>query len=94
MAALNKTERMETRITPDQKALFERAAYLEGQTLTDFVLNAVRDAARQVIEHHEVIVLTQRERKAFFKALLNPPAPNKALRDTAKAHKKLIRESA
>ncbi|MCE3288874.1 MAG: ribbon-helix-helix protein, partial [Caulobacter sp.] len=34
-------ERLETRVTADQKRLIERAAALQGRTVTDFVLSSV-----------------------------------------------------
>ena len=43
-------ERLETRITADQKRLIEHAAALQGRTLTDFVLTSVQDAARRAID--------------------------------------------
>ncbi len=41
-------ERLETRVTADQKSLIEHAAALQGRTVTDFVLTSVqkRPAAR------------------------------------------------
>ena len=40
-------ERLEARITADQKSLIEHAAALQGRTVTDFVLTSVQDAARR-----------------------------------------------
>ena len=34
-------ERLETRVTADQKSLIEHAAALQGRTVTDFVLTSV-----------------------------------------------------
>ena len=42
-------ERLETRVTADQKRLIEHAAALQGRTVTDFVLTSVQDAARRAI---------------------------------------------
>lgn len=92
MAEARKTERMETRLTPQQKDLIERAAYLEGRSVSDFVVGVLQEAARDTISKHDVLVLGERDRIAFFKALRNPPAPNKALRNAVRNYKKLIRE--
>jgi uncharacterized protein (DUF1778 family) len=43
-------ERLEARVSRDQKALFQRAAVLRGRTLTDFVIASVHGAAVRVIE--------------------------------------------
>lgn len=34
---------LETRVTAEQKMLIERAAALEGRTVTDFVLTSIQD---------------------------------------------------
>ncbi|GAA6619787.1 DUF1778 domain-containing protein [Scytonema sp. NUACC26] len=35
----SKTERLEARISKEQKELFQYAAEIQGQTLTDFIVN-------------------------------------------------------
>ena len=72
-----RNQRLETRITPGQKELIERAACLQGRTVTDFVLTAVQDAAKKAVEESSVRKLSQDQQKAFVDALLNPPAPNR-----------------
>jgi uncharacterized protein (DUF1778 family) len=72
-------ERIEARITPDQKVLFKKAAALEGRTLADFVVSCVAQAAKRIVQENEVITLGERDRQVFVKALRNPPAPNKVL---------------
>ena len=39
-----RAQRLETRVTAEQKTLIERAAALQGRTVTDFVLTSVQDA--------------------------------------------------
>jgi len=85
-------ERLEARISPAQKALFKKAAALEGRTLTDFVISCVAQAAKRVVQENEVIKLSERDREIFVKALLNPGAPNKALRKAAAWYKEMVRE--
>ena len=82
--------RLEARISPDQKVLFQKAAALQGRTLTDFIVECVAREARRVIQENEVIKLGERDRQVFVEALLNPPAPNKALRKAAKCHARQI----
>jgi uncharacterized protein (DUF1778 family) len=45
--ARSRAQRLETRVTLEQKSLIERAAALQGRTVTDFVLTSVQDAARR-----------------------------------------------
>lgn len=75
-------ERLETRVTADQKSLVERAAALQGRTVTDFVLSSVQEAARRAIEEHQRLNLSVRDSEAFVEALLNPQPANDRLRDT------------
>jgi uncharacterized protein (DUF1778 family) len=87
-----KQERIEARVSPDQKALIERAAAIEGRTLTEFVLQSSRVAAQEAIERHERLTLTMRDSAAFVEALMTPTAPNESLRAAAARHRALIGE--
>jgi uncharacterized protein (DUF1778 family) len=80
-------ERLEARISKDQKELFQRAAELEGRTLTDFVISSVLDAAKRTIQEHETMTLSTRDRQVFVEALLNPPPPSDKLRAAAQRYK-------
>jgi uncharacterized protein (DUF1778 family) len=70
-----------------QKELLQRAAELEGRSLTDFVVSSAQEAARRIIQEHEVMLLNARDREVFVKALLAPPAPNAKLRRAARRYK-------
>jgi uncharacterized protein (DUF1778 family) len=85
-------ERLEARVSPEQKSLLERAAALEGRTLTDFVVASAQAAALETIERHQVIKLTARDSLIFAEAITNPPAPNERLRAAARRHRELIAE--
>ena len=78
--------RIEARVSHQQKELFERAAAIEGVTLTDFAISTMQRAAARVIQEHTVMELSVRNQRAFVEALQNPPEPNKALRAAAKAY--------
>ena len=64
--------RLEARVPSDQKALFQRAATLRGQTLSEFVIGSTQEAADKVIQDHELIRLSRDEQIAFVKAVLAP----------------------
>src|SRR3546814_20672847 len=81
-----RAERLEARVTAEQKALIEHAAALEGRSITDFVLTSVQDAAKRAIAEHEVIQLSVRDSKAFVEALLNPREPSKRMRERVAAY--------
>ena len=81
-------ERLEMRVTADQKSLIERAAALQGRTVTDFVLSSVHEAARRAIEEHQRLDLSVRDSEAFVEALLNPPRVNDRLRDSVRRYRR------
>ncbi|WP_041345682.1 DUF1778 domain-containing protein [Nitrobacter winogradskyi] len=80
-------ERLETRVTADQKKLIERAAALQGRTVTDFVLTSVQEAARRAIEDHQTLHLSLRDSQAFVQALMKPLPVNDRLRDTVRRYR-------
>jgi uncharacterized protein (DUF1778 family) len=84
------TGRIEARVLPEQKSLFERAAALRGVNLTTFMVGSMREAALKTLEEHELIVLTAKERGIFVETLLNPPAPNRALRSATQRYNRLV----
>ena len=82
-----RAQRLETRVTAEQKNLIERAAALQSRTITDFVLTAVQDAARRTIEEHQQLELSVRDSEAFVEALLNSRPVNDRLRDTVRRYR-------
>ena len=87
-----KQERLEARVSPDLKALFQRAAALEGRSLTDFLVSSAQAAARATIHRHTLIELSARDSAAFVEALLHPEEPNDRLRSAASRHTALVGE--
>ena len=88
--ARSSTQRLEARVSAEQKLLFQRAAALRGVSLTDFMIESMREAAVETVEKHDRMRLTAAERRLFVEALLNPPAPNEALRSATKRYYKMI----
>lgn len=87
--AAPKEARIEARVSPKQKRLFERAAEIEGVTLTDFAISSMQRAARSVLEEQTKLELSERNQRAFVEALMNPPEPNRALREAAQAYSRM-----
>lgn len=85
-------ERLETRVSAEEKALLQRAAGLENQSVTDFVRSSARQAAIETIRRHETMTLSAEESARFIDALMNPPAADTGLREAAQAHHDLIGE--
>ena len=80
-------ERLEARVTSEQKRIIARAAALRGSSVTEFVVASAQQAAAEVIKDSELLALGGRASDAFVRALLNPPSPNKAARAAARRYK-------
>ena len=85
------TARLEARISSDLHAMLKRAAEIEGRTMTDFVVSAVRDAALHAIEQAELMRLSLADQQAFARAILAPPKPVPALKRAYARRRKLVR---
>jgi uncharacterized protein (DUF1778 family) len=89
-SAEQRSERLEARVSPEQKELFRYAAALQGRSVTDFIVSSIYEAAARAIQEHERMVLTARDRKAFISALLQAPEPHERLRAAAQRYKERI----
>jgi uncharacterized protein (DUF1778 family) len=85
-----KPERLEARVTREQKHLIQRAAELEGRSITDFLVASAQSAAQQVIQEHEALRLTSKEREVFVQALMNPAPPTEKLRRAVRRYKETV----
>ena len=81
-----KTYRFDARLNAEQKFLIQKAADLEGRTMTDFVLHSAEAAAERAIEKRAILILTARETETFANSLLNPPDPGSVLRQAAREY--------
>ena len=61
------------RVTLNQKELLERAAAIKGVSLSAYTLSYLFPAARQNMNSHEKIVLSNRDRDLFISVMENPP---------------------
>jgi len=86
-----KTTRVHARIAPEALETVKRAAELQGRSVSDFIVAAAQEAAHRTIEEAQIIRLSVEDQRAFAEAILNPPAPNAALRRAAEAYKGLIK---
>jgi uncharacterized protein (DUF1778 family) len=81
-----KRERIELRVAASAKELIQRAMAVTGLTAGDLAY----EGARRVLDEHERMVLTGRDRDAFLDAVANPPAPTKKLVAALKRHRQLF----
>lgn len=84
--APRKTERVDIRLTAEDKAKVSRAAELSGTSVTEFSTTAARDAADRVLQEHEVIRLSAADREVVVQALMHPRPLNAKLQAAARRH--------
>lgn len=89
-ATATRAERLDARVTREEKEMIETAASLRGTSASDFVRMATREAALKTIREHEVLRLDGEAKRVFVEALLNPPKPNDNLIAAARRYKKVI----
>ncbi|MCA5919757.1 DUF1778 domain-containing protein [Pectobacterium brasiliense] len=70
------------RIKPAERDLIDRAAKARGKNRTDFVLEAARVAAEEVLIDRRIIMADPDAYQQFLARLDLAPAPNVALRKT------------
>ena len=85
--ATQKSERLEARVTAEQKALIERASALAGRSVSEFVTSAAFAAAQSAIREHEKMVLSEADALAFAQALDRPPEPDGKNREAVRRYK-------
>jgi uncharacterized protein (DUF1778 family) len=74
-----RTERIELRAAPAEKALLTRAAALEALDVSKFVMRAALPQAENVVAAAETIELSQRDSLRVLELLENPPPPSPRL---------------
>ena len=83
-------QRLDARVTREEKEAIEEAARLRGTSASDFLRMAAKEAALHTIRENEILTLTQNSRRVFVEALLNPPAPNQKAIAAARRFKREI----
>jgi uncharacterized protein (DUF1778 family) len=90
MEHLKEFARLEARVDPRAKALWQEAASLKGISLTDFVVATMTESAIETIKAHQSIKLSRDETKEFVEAILNPGEPNQAILAACQEHKQIL----
>ncbi len=88
--AASTTARLDVRMPKRLKNKIARAAELSGQSLTNFVVATLSDAARKVLNEENLTVLCDRDRDAFLAILDSDREPSPALKRAAEFYKKHV----
>ena len=81
-----KTFRFDARLNEEQKLIIQRAADLEGRSMTDFVIHSAQQAAQRTIEDRTILVLSARDAEMVVDAILNPREPGPVMRKAAQEY--------
>lgn len=84
------TARIEARVQPEIHQIIKHAAQISGRSVSDFVVTAATQLAKQTIEENHVIELSLKDQQDFAKNILNPPPMNEAMRQAFILHDQLI----
>ena len=77
-----KRETLNIRIKPEERSLIDRAAKTRGKNRTDFILDAARRAAEEVLLEQLVMTVSPQAYEEFLARLDMPPQANDRLRKT------------
>lgn len=80
--------RVDFRLSREQKRMIEQAATVTGQSLSDFAVANLVQAARRTIDEATVTRLSMRDRDLFLDLLSADAKPNKALKTAADRYRK------
>jgi len=84
-------DRIDVRISKEQKELFKYASELRGfKSLTEFVVFCINSEANKIINDNNSMLNSLEDKKIFVNALLNPPAPNDKLKKAQSTYKKFF----
>jgi len=83
-------DRINLRLKHSVKLTLERAASLEGQTISKFVLNCALTQAKIKIQQHDVMALNASDSQAFFNALASPVKFNSKLIAALQEHEQRV----
>lgn len=83
MSALKK-QRIDLRLSDEDKNMIEEAAAMSNQTITQFMVASASERAAEVIEQHRRLILNEESWNQVMDAISNPPAPNERLKRAAR----------
>ena len=89
-SSASRSARIEARIAPDVLAIVRRAAEIEGRSISDFVVDAARQAAEYTIAETQIIRLSLKDQERVAEILAAPPKPSLALGRAMEAHRDLF----
>ena len=85
-----KNERIDIRVTPEEKKMFLQAHRISGdRTFSGFITRIIKTKSFEIIEESKKILASERDRKIFFDTIFSEQEPNQTLKDAARKFKSL-----
>jgi uncharacterized protein (DUF1778 family) len=75
MSTATKDDRLDLRLTSQQKSEIEKAAAISGRSVTDFSVSVLLEEAAEVIRRDRDLAMSQKAWDAFNKVLERPARP-------------------
>lgn len=85
--------RFDLKMDADEKAIVAKAAALMGTTMAGFVRAAAKEKAQVLLEREARITLSERDFRAFARALESAFAPNAALKAALTQARRKVRRA-
>jgi uncharacterized protein (DUF1778 family) len=87
------TERLDIKLSQQDKALFSRASALEGVSMAAFLRAAAKDRALLALEREQRIQLTERDFTEFSNAISEAFAANEPLKRALEETREKVRRA-
>jgi uncharacterized protein (DUF1778 family) len=88
--ATEPTSCLEARPPASDYALLKRAAELQWRCFTYIVVSAYHDTVHRAIDEHAILRLSAEDQRRFAEALIQPPAPNAAMKCAKRLHRENV----
>lgn len=85
---VNKDERIELRISSQEKKMFQKAQQLSGdRSFSSFIIRIVKKYSEELVAQNDRIIAGEEDRQKFFDAVFGESFPNETLREAAEKYK-------
>ncbi|TNE82520.1 MAG: DUF1778 domain-containing protein [Bacteroidetes bacterium] len=85
---INKEERIELRVSAQDKMIFKRAQELSGdKSFSSFIVRILKKQAEEIVAEYDRVLASEKDRELFFNAVFGNGKPNENLVEAAKRYK-------
>ncbi|MDE3719855.1 MULTISPECIES: type II toxin-antitoxin system TacA family antitoxin [Nocardiopsis] len=85
------TERIEVRVTPEDKALLLEAARISHESASKFVVRTAREAATEIVEREQATTVPAAFFDAMVESLEEPAQPIEELASAVRRHRSMVK---